>query len=166
LKLIQVLLLLKIAVPHTENNEKLRWRIPADGTPDEVVVSELDRVMPLALDEAAGSRATPESHLAFSLDANPDFNNPSTVPGDHENCVARFYRFLSLVLWAFLRHAKIHPSLESLPEPRKVACFANTFIGRRKPDIVFLHRIHNQRTEPKWAHIASIGKNWIICGCV
>jgi hypothetical protein len=29
-----------------------------------------------------------------------------------------------------------------------------------------LHRVHSQRTKPKWAHIASIGKNCVICGCI
>jgi hypothetical protein len=168
MKLIAALEYLAILYTHRDQGrEERRWRMPAEGTQDEYVVSELNRVLPLVLPlvlkAAKGYPHDPTLQLAFLLDNGPDFTNPMTVPGDHENCVARLYRFLSLVLWAFLRHIKIHPSLL---EPRKVACFANTFIGRRKPDIVLLHRIHNQRTEPKWAHIASIGKNWIICGCV
>jgi hypothetical protein len=164
MKLIQALK--QLGILHTargQNYDEQSWRMPADGTRDEDVVSELDRVMPLALKVAAGYKFTPASHLAFSLVSGPDFTNPKTIPGDHENCIARLYRFLSLVLWAFLRHSNIDQSLQA---PRKVACFAHTLIGRRKPDIVLLHRVHNWRTKPKWAHIASIGKNWIICGCV
>ena len=155
MKLIKVLRHLSIVSPNTDESgeEQNMWCIPADDILDEVVVKELNRVMPLAL-EASGRVVKPASHLAFPLVASPDFINPTMVPGDHENCVACFYQFLSLVLWAFLHHAKIHPSLASLEQPRQVACFANTLIGRRKPDIVFLHRIHNQRTKPKWAHIA------------
>ena len=169
MKLITALEHLQILHTHRDQgHEERRWRVPTDGTRDEDVVLELNRVMPSVVPlvpkakAAKGNPYDPRSQLAFVLVDGPDFTNPMTVPGDHENSVARLYRFLSLVLWAFLRHTKI-PSLE---QPRQVACFANTFIGRRKPDIVFLHRIHNQRTKPKWAHIASIGKNWIICGCV
>ena len=143
-----------------EDKEARMWRMPADGTQDERIVSDLDRAIPLALEVARGGPFDAGIQLVW-LANGPNFTSP-TPPRDHEVHVARFYRFLSLVLWAFLRHT-IDPSLE---EPRKVISLAHTYVGRRKPDIVLLHRVHSQRTKPKWAHIASIGKNCIICGCI
>ena len=145
-----------------ESNEVRRWRMPADDTQDDRVVSDLDRVIPLALEAARDGLFDPAgTHLDW-LANGPNFTSP-TPSRDHEIHVARFYRFLSLVLWAFLRHMDIDRSLQ---EPRKVISLAHTYVGRRKPDIVLLHRVHSQRTKPKWAHIASIGKNCVICGCI
>jgi hypothetical protein len=143
-----------------EDKEVQMWRMPADGTQDEHIVSDLDRHIPLALEVARGGKFDPKIQLVWLADG-PDFTSPMP-PRDHEIHVARFYRFLSLVLWSFLRHT-IDPSLE---EPRKVISLAHTYVERRKPDIVLLHRVHSQRTKPKWAHIASIGKNCVICGCI
>ena len=147
MKLITALERLQILHTHRDQgHEERRWRIPADGTRDEDVVLELNRVMPLVVPlvpkakAAKGNPYDPRSHLDFVMVDGPDFTNPMTVPGDHENHVARLYRFLSLVLWAFLRHLKFDPRL---PEPRKVACFAHTFIGRCRQ-----HRL------PAWTVIA------------
>jgi hypothetical protein len=84
--------------------------MPADDTQDERMVSDLDRVILLALETARGGLFDPAgTHLDW-LANGPNFTSP--VPSrDHEIHVARFSRFLSLVLWAFLHHMDIDRSL-------------------------------------------------------
>lgn len=123
MKLIPVLSVLGI----THSEEWRRWHMPVDDTPDECVVSELDWVMPPLLKVVEDNEPFhPSLLLNFDLANGPDFTNPTTVPRDHENCVACLYRFLSLVLWTFLHHSKLDQHLQ---EPYKVTCFTHTLIS-------------------------------------
>src|ERR1700710_290510 len=108
MKLITALEQLNILWTFRDEDKEVRmWRMPADGTQDERIVSDLDRAIPLALEVARGGPFDAGIQLVW-LANGPSFTSP-TPPRVYEIHVARFYRFLSLVLWAFLRHT-IDPS--------------------------------------------------------
>jgi hypothetical protein len=59
------------------------WSMPADGTQDERIVSDLDRHIPLALKVARGGKFDPKIQLVWLADG-PNFTSP-TPPRDQSS---------------------------------------------------------------------------------
>lgn len=135
MKLLVVLQCLNILAVNLQR--KLSWFIPSDQLGDKIVESEIDKSVESILtviqqhptnfwdvSDLSPFNAVVWQHLNFSLVAGPSFAASSPLEG-HKRKVARFYWFLSIVIWKFLRH---HDDI-SLQKPRKAASFAHTSIG-------------------------------------